>query len=91
MATYLISYDLVQSKQNYCALYREIKAISHIWWHNLDSTWIIKHSGPAEEILRSLKPYLHPRDKLLVVKLSDEAAGIGFRSRATDWVKINLQ
>ncbi len=88
---YLITYELIRPAKEYLALFQQIKDISEIWWHNLNSAWIIKHKGPSTAILRALKPYVHPRDKLLVIKLDHEAAGIGFHTQASQWVKINLE
>lgn len=90
MATYLIGYDLNASGQDYKNLTDSIKEISNGWWHNLDSTWVIKHAGPATTIRNSLKQHLDSNDELLVVKLSGEGAWTGFHDKGSKWLKDNL-
>ena len=89
MKTYLIGYDLMKQGQDYNALIEEIKKIDD-WWHCLDSTWIIKTNLTAEQIRDRLIPKIDSNDKLLVVRLRQEAAWIGFQKECSDWLKNNL-
>lgn len=89
MATYLIGYDLNSPGQDYKDLFDAIKNLG-TWWHHLDSTWIIKHDGPAKTIRDALKPYLDSNDELLVVKLSGAGAWAGFNDRGSRWLRSNL-
>jgi hypothetical protein len=41
MGTLLIGYDLDKPGQDYSNLVAEIKRLG-AWWHNLDSTWLVK-------------------------------------------------
>lgn len=88
--SYLIGYDLNKSGQNYSLLIEKIKELANGYWHHLDSTWIIKHPGPATSIRDALTPYIDSNDELLVVKLNREAAWKGFNSRGADWIKTHL-
>lgn len=88
--SYLISYDLNKSGQNYSLLIEKIKEIANGYWHHLDSTWIIKHSGSATDIRDALAPFIDSNDELLVVKLTREAAWKGFNTRGSEWIKTNL-
>lgn len=90
MKTYLISYDLNKPGQDYDPLYAAIKALSSGWWHCLDSTWVIKHSGPAAAIRDALASYLDASDDLLVVHLSGEGAWRGFVDKCSSWLVDSL-
>ncbi|MEO4149250.1 hypothetical protein ABH289_08440 [Acinetobacter pittii] len=84
--SYLIGYDLNRPGQNYSGLHEKIKEISNGYWHNLDSAWIIKHTGPSTSIRDALLPYIDKNDELLVVLLNREAAWNGFSKTASDWL-----
>jgi hypothetical protein len=90
MATYLISYDLNRPGQDYADLLEAIKGLGGAWWHYLDSTWIVKHDGPAKVIRNALRPHIDSNDELLVVKLSGEGAWAGFSEKASEWLKGKL-
>lgn len=89
MATYLIGYDLNAPGQDYKELIEAIKTLG-AWWHHLDSTWIVKHDGPATNIRDTLQPHIDANDELLVVKLTGEAAWVGFNTKGSTWLKNNL-
>jgi hypothetical protein len=89
MKSYLIGYDLNKSGQDYGSLIEQIKGLG-TWWHCLDSTWIVKSVLTAVEIRDKLKSYIDNNDELLVAKLSDEAAWIGFNTDCSQWLKDNL-
>ena len=78
MAVFMIGYDLHEG-EDYEDLINAIKKISGgNWWHCLDSTWFIAHSGNAETIRNSLTPHIknpnnHNGDKLLVLKINTPA------------------
>ncbi len=85
---YIISYDLNSPGQDYSKLYEKIKSLGK-WWHHLDSTWIVKSDKKASEIRDYLADYLDKNDELIVIKLGDSWAGIGFEKRAYDWLHDN--
>lgn len=89
MKTYLIGYDLMKQWQDYDVLIEEIKKIGN-WWHSLDSTWIIKTNLNSIQIRDRLIPKIDNNDKLLVVRLKEEAAWIGFKKECSDCLKNNL-
>lgn len=86
---YMVSYDLMMPGQNYDDLINELKAFPN-WCHCLDSTWVIKSSLPASQVRDKLKPHLDSNDKLIVAKLSGEAAWAGFSMEVADWLRANL-
>lgn len=89
MNTYLIGYDLDKPGQDYKDLIDKIKSFG-TWWHCLDSTWLIKSSLSAKAIRDDLATIIDNNDKLLVARLSGEAAWIGFTGDCSDWLKNNL-
>lgn len=89
MKTYLIGYDLNKTGQDYETLIEQIKKLG-IWWHHLDSTWIIKSDLTAAQIRDILESYVDNNDELLVAKLSGEAAWKGFNEKGSKWLKDNL-
>ncbi len=92
MNTYLIGYDLNRPRKetDYPELIKAIKESFGTWWHNLDSTWIVKSDQSAAEICNSLKTYIDEGDELLVVLLSGVGAWTGFSDKASSWLKDNL-
>jgi hypothetical protein len=86
----LISYDLNKPGQDYDDLIEKIKSLG-TWWHNLDSTWIVKTSQPAKTVRDTLKPLLDENDELLVVDITGtSAAWWGFNERGSKWLKDNI-
>jgi hypothetical protein len=90
MAAYLIGYDLNRPGQDYQQLFEAIKSLTGTHWRLLDSTWIIQHNGPATVIRDFIQQHIDSNDKLLVVKLSGEAAWYGFTQKGTEWLKSVL-
>lgn len=90
MASYMIGYDLNAPGKDYTKLIEKIKSLGSNWWHYLDSTWIVKHDGPATAIRDALKPYLDANDELVVAKLTGEAAWSGFDEKSSKWLRDNL-
>ncbi|MGV3588560.1 MAG: hypothetical protein ACO1OF_16260 [Adhaeribacter sp.] len=90
MKTYLIGYDLISPGQDYEELFDAIKSLSKIWWHSLDSTWIIKTNMSAVDIRNSLLPYLDTNDEILVVSLDGESAWKGFKDKSSQWLDRNI-
>lgn len=91
MNFYLISYDLIQDK-NYKGLIDAIKSIANGYCTPLKSVWLIGNSGTSSEVRNYLSGYIDSDDKLLVVKLSDEAAwttSIG--NDNAQWILNHLQ
>lgn len=88
--SYLIGYDLNKSDKDYSGLIAKIKELSNGYWHHLDSTWIIKHSGPATVIRDQLSPYIDTNDELLVIHVNREAAWKGFSEKGSSWLKTYL-
>ena len=89
MACYVIGYDLDKPGQNYENLFKAIKAIG-TWWHCLDSTWLVVSNLTAAQIRDQLLTHIDNNDKLLVARLTGEAAWYGFDDECSKWLKNNL-
>jgi hypothetical protein len=89
MATYLIGYDLHKSVKDYDDLITSIESSFPTRWHELDSTWIVRTDSTADEILERLKLHIHAGDELLVTKLVQKGAWVGFSEQATKWLNDN--
>lgn len=90
MASYMIGYNLNAPSKDYSELIEAIEALSEQRWHCLDSTWIIKHEGPAKVIRDALRPHVDSNDELLVAGLTGEGAWAGFGNDCSSWLKDNL-
>ena len=76
MFTYLISYDLDNSDQDYGKVFEAIKRASNgIWWHYLNSTWIIKTSFTVTEVANSIQAEIDEEDHLLVIEVKNNKQG----------------
>lgn len=89
MTTFMIGYDLNRPGQNYNELFEAIKALG-LWWHCLDSTWIVKSNLTSVQIRDKLAAHIDLNDSLLVAILSGDAAWIGFSDECSSWLKDNL-
>ena len=88
MANYLIGYDLNKADKDYPSLYEVIKEQSDgSWWHELDSTWIIRSNRNALQIYEAIEEVVDSNDTVLVVSLSRAAAWTGFSQSGSDWLQ----
>ncbi len=89
MKLYLIGYDL-KAGQSYESLIQAIKKAGSTWWHNLDSTWLIKAEADATAIRNYLLPHIYKSDRLLVAELVPGTwAAYGFSESAVNWLHSN--
>lgn len=89
MATYIVTYDLHQQGQNYDCIHKKLKDYG-THWHVQGSVWIIKTTQSAVEVRDHLAPCLDSNDKLIVAKLSGEAAWRGYGDKISEWLKSCL-
>lgn len=70
---YIISYDLDQPGQRYAQIKDKIEdTIGDIYWtHYLESTYLVRSSNSATEILHILKPFLDKNDKVMIFPISE--------------------
>jgi hypothetical protein len=89
LAVQLISYDLRRPGRDYAGLFDAIKELG-LWWHCLESVWLVKTSLTSGEIRDMLRPHLHANDALLVAALSGSWATLGLSGDCNDWLRDNL-
>ena len=90
MAAYIVSYDLHKVGQNYNCLNEKLNAYAK-HWHIQGSVWLIETSESAAVLRDKLKTCLDSNDKLLVARLSGEAAWSGYTDVSTKWLKGLLE
>jgi hypothetical protein len=89
MATYIVTYDLMKQGQNYTCLAKKLDAYpTH--WHAQGSVWLIETNQSAVDIRENLSSCLDANDKLLVARLSGEAAWQGYSNSVSSWLKDRL-
>lgn len=90
MRTMLVGYDLNRPGQNYAGLFAALKAVP-LWWHYLDSTWLLRTEETAAQLRDRLLAHIDGGDELLVIDVSGRAAAwSGFGERGGQWIKNNL-
>jgi hypothetical protein len=72
MATYMIIYDLERRGESYEPLLSALRKLGAL--HVLYSKWVLRTSSTAVQLRDYLKRFIDTNDKLLVVRLSGEAA-----------------
>jgi hypothetical protein len=80
--TLLIGYDLRKPGQGYADLIAHLKTYDR-WWHNLDSTWIIKTSASTVAARDAVWRHMDANDRLLVVELAGAGAWAGLSEAAS--------
>ncbi|MDX6587284.1 MAG: hypothetical protein QOI31_1757 [Solirubrobacterales bacterium] len=88
MNTILIGYDLNRPGQHYDALIDGIKELG-AWWHQLDSTWLVKTDLNAADVRDRLWALMDSGDEILVIDVTGRPwAANGFESY--DWLYNSL-
>lgn len=88
---YLITYDKNTILKNYEPLQQAIKDSSKSWWHHMNNTWIIKTDLNANQIYKNLCQHINPQDKLLIIKIQNEADYQGWlNEKAWLWIKNQM-
>ena len=83
---YCVGYDLKSPNRNYTPLVTALQSYG-TWWHHLDSTWFVESQSDAAAIRDHLRQFLDTQDELLVFPVASGWAGIGFETRAYDWLR----
>ena len=90
MSVYLVTYDLHKQGQNYACLAEKLNAYP-VHWHAQGSVWFIETAASAVEVRNGLQSCLDTNDKLIVARLSGEAAWLGYGSDISAWLKNRLE
>lgn len=88
--TLLVGYDLLKPGKDYAKLIEKLKGYGG-WWHNLDSTWLIRTTKTASQVRDELKSYIDTNDRVLVLDVTgDNWATFGFAKSANDWLQSHV-
>jgi hypothetical protein len=90
MAAYIVTYDLMKQGQNYTCITKKLEAYP-VHWHMQGSVWIIETAQSAAQVRDGLIPCLDANDKLMVARLSGEAAWYGHNDHNSQWLKDRLE
>lgn len=86
MAAYVVTYDLMRQGQNYEGITKRLQSYpTH--WHVQQSVWIVVTTQNASTIRDYLAATLDANDKLIVARLSNEAAWTGYDASVSQWLK----
>lgn len=83
---YCISYDLRTPGREYNSLIDAIKTYG-TWWHQTGSVWIVVTPKTSANIRDELMRHIDQNDKLFVIALKKEWAGVGFSEEEYSWMK----
>lgn len=81
---YAINYDLKKPGQNYAPLHDAIKSCG-VWWHYLDSTWLVETTLTADGIWKKLAPHVDKNDSMLIIGVTRDYSG-WLPQKAWDWI-----
>lgn len=85
---YMISYDLRTPGRDYSSLHESIKSFG-VWWHYLESTWIVKTSQSVLQVSELLRQRLDVNDSLIVVDITGKERDGWLPQKAWDWIREN--
>ena len=89
MAAYIVTYDLNKPGQNYKCVAEKLEAYpAH--WKVQQSVWLLRTNQSAKQVRDIVGECLDPNDKLIVAKLSGEAAWKGYGDKISEWLKETL-
>lgn len=90
MACLLITYDLNAPGQDYKALHEIIKTLGTLWWHHLDSTWLVVTSLTPNQAWDKIAPIADKGDHFLIVNITGDATQGWLPKDAWDWITANV-
>lgn len=85
MNVYAICYELNRPGHSYKDMHKTIAEFGH-WWHQLDSTWLLRTEKTANEVARALRSHMAPNDRLLVIQVTDDYQG-WLPKEAWEWIR----
>jgi hypothetical protein len=90
-ASILIVCDIHPPKgEAYDGLIKEIQSLG-VWWHHLESTWVVKSIRTPGEIRDQLKCHIGTDDQLLVIDISKAPSEwFGINQAGSNWLNVNI-
>ncbi|WP_278265263.1 hypothetical protein [Nocardia sp. AG03] len=90
MNVLMIGYDLNRPGQKYEELIEYLKS-QGTWWHQLDSTWLVKTPLTAVEMRNAVKARVDANDEVLVVNVTgDMWATFGMSDKGNAWLQKHM-
>lgn len=86
---YLVTYDLNKPRQNYPELFEALKS-KRVWWHHLDSTWIVKSNEDIETFTDRIQKEMDNNDSLLVVEITNDNYKGWLTQKAWNWLEKKM-
>lgn len=86
--TYLVAYDLRNANKDYTRLFDELKQPS-LWWHYLDSTWIIRTEESIKDVYTKLSIHIDDTDHILIIEVKKNWWG-WLPTKGHDWIRENV-
>ncbi len=83
---YCISYDLRNPGRDYNSLTEAIRTYGY-WWHQTGSVWLVATPKSAANVRDELMRHIDQNDKLFVVAIKKDWAGVGFSEEEYNWMK----
>ena len=87
MKTYIITYHLKNTWENYSEFYEAIKESYPEFQHFQEEAWLVKTDDTAKEIIAKIKPFLKRGDTIFVVEITDNYEGFIAKS-VWKWLKL---
>jgi hypothetical protein len=89
--TVLVIYDLNRPEKDYKTLLAALEKYGN-YFHCLDSTWILRTTLSATDVMAQLRVLIDANDELLVLDVTgDPATWIGFNKQCWDWLANNMK
>lgn len=85
----LITYDLKQPDRDYETLYEAIKQCGDMWWHYMESVWMIHTDLTPAQCFERLHPNIDANDYLFLVDITNQARQGWLPKDAWSWLKQN--
>ena len=82
---YAICCELNNPKRDYSELYDAIQNCGRLWWHYLDSVWLVISDATPNQIWSQLDPHRDKSDYFLIIEIRENVQG-WLPKDAWDWI-----
>lgn len=84
----MISYDLKAPGRNYEPLYEVLKT-APVWWHYLESTWILKTSEDVSVWTEKIRAVIDTNDNFIIINITNAPRNGWLPKKAWEWINQN--
>lgn len=89
MALYLVTYELNRPGMFHPALFKRIETAGNAW-HAMNATWFVQTALSASQLAGRIKEALDANDKLVVCKVTPDAAWAALKYGESEWLKSGM-